>query len=334
LFAQECDSVANMTWLLTGGAGYIGTHVLRALQSAGLDVVVLDDLSSGLRERVPDEVPFVHASVLNQVAVAEALQKYRITGVIHLAAKKAVGESAEQPVYYFRENFGGLMSLLEAMAATGVNRLVYSSSAAVYGESGNSPITEDAAAEPISPYGQTKLAGEWLIGDVGAAHPHFSWVALRYFNVAGAGQPELGDTSFANLIPIVLGNHAERTPSPVFGNDYETPDGTCLRDYIHVVDLASAHVAAAQLTQTAGVGEVLNIGTGHGSSVLDVINSIGRATGQVVPFEVTDRRAGDPADLVADVARAKSILGWTASHDLDDMTRSAVQAAAHTSAHT
>ena len=317
-----------MTWLLTGGAGYIGTHVLRALQADGLDVVVLDDLSTGHRDRVPADVPFVHASVADRAAVADALERYSVDGVIHLAAKKAVGESAEKPLLYFRENVVGLLSLLEAMEAAGVQRLVYSSSAAVYGESGDSPITEAAPTEPISPYGQTKLAGEWLVADVGQANPAFSWVSLRYFNVAGTASPELADTSVANLIPIVLRNLAANTPSPVFGGDYPTPDGTCLRDYIHVVDLANAHVAAARVTEKAGVGDVLNVGTGQGSSVLEVIASIQKATGADVPYQVTDRRAGDPAELVADVGQAQQILGWAAEHDLDDMTQSAIAATA------
>jgi UDP-glucose 4-epimerase len=196
----------------------------------------------------------------------------------------------------------------------------------VYGEPDVSPVAEDTPLRPINPYGETKVVGEWLTRDVAAAHG-LSWTALRYFNVAGAGAPELGDTSVANLIPIVLRSVRQGSVSPVFGDDYPTPDGTCLRDYIHVADLADAHAAAAALVESQQIGTSINIGTGSGSSVVEVIQSVGRALGYELPYEIVGRRAGDPPELVASADRAREILGWTARYTLDDMTASAARAA-------
>lgn len=315
-----------MNWLLTGGAGYIGCHVIRSLQQSGRGVVVVDDLTTGIRERVPADVPLVVGSTLDTQLLEDTMREHDIVGVVHLAAKKAVGESVEKPLWYYRENVGGIESVLQAMVNCGVRRMVYSSSAAVYGEAERSPVREDDPKEPISPYGETKLIGEWMTRDVARAHG-LSWTALRYFNVAGSGAPELGDTSVANLIPIVLRALSNGDTSKVFGNDYPTPDGTCLRDYIHVQDLADAHAAAAALVEAQDVGEIINIGTGSGSSVIEVIESVGRALGRDVPYEVVDRRAGDPPSLVAAADRAQEVLGWTAQHSLDDMTSSAAAAA-------
>jgi UDP-glucose 4-epimerase len=315
-----------LNWLLTGGAGYIGCHVIRALQASGRGVVVVDDLSTGIRDRVPDDAVFVEGSVLDQDLLESTMREHDIVGVVHLAAKKAVGESVEKPLWYYRENVGGMESLLAAMVSTDVKCLVYSSSAAVYGEAESSPVMEDDSLTPISPYGETKVIGEWLTRDVAAAHG-LSWTALRYFNVAGSGSPDLGDPSVANLIPIVLRAVRNGTPPSVYGDDYPTPDGTCLRDYIHVADLAEAHAAAAALVEAQQVGTAINIGTGKGSSVLDVISSIGRALGRDVSYEVAPRRAGDPPSLVASADRAHSELGWRARYSLDDMTSSAAAAA-------
>ena len=322
----DLATVTAMTWLLTGGAGYIGSHIIRALQDSGRSVVVVDDLSTGVRERVPDDVPLIVGSILDSELLESTMREHHVVGVVHLAAKKAVGESVEKPLWYFQENVGGIESLLQAMVNAGVKGFVYSSSAAVYGEAERSPVHEDDPKEPLSPYGQTKVVGEWLTGDVAVAHG-LSWTALRYFNVAGAGSPELGDTSVANLIPIVLRAVRNGDVSPVFGDDYPTPDGTCLRDYIHVTDLAEAHAAAAALVESQQVGTAINIGTGSGSSVIDVIESVGRALGHEVPYEIVDRRAGDPPELVAAADRAREVLGWTARYSLDDMTASAARAA-------
>lgn len=310
------------TWLLTGGAGYIGAHVARDLLASGRQVVVLDDLSAGHRDRVPADATFVQASVLDTDAVRDALTTYDVTGVIHLAAKKAVGESVEKPLLYFRENVGGMTSLLQAMADAGTRCLVYSSSAAVYGEPPWSPISEDTPCAPLSPYGQTKLIGEWMLRDEAAARP-LSWVALRYFNVAGAGSPELGDTSANNLIPMVFEALDRGEPPRVFGSDYPTADGSCVRDYIHVSDLSEAHVAAAALAESGDVAAVFNVGTGTGASVWEVMAAVSDVVGRDIGAVAVERRAGDPPDLVASVDRISGELGWSASRDLRDMVASA-----------
>jgi UDP-glucose 4-epimerase len=306
------------TWLLTGGAGYIGGHVLRALRKSGRRVVVLDDLSTGIRDRVPADVPFVHASVLDRDAVAAALAEFAVDGVVHLAAKKAVGESVEQPLLYYRENVGGVLTLLEAMEMQGTRGMVYSSSAAVYGEPQISPIDESTPCHPLSPYGETKLIGEWLVRDA-ARQTSLSWIALRYFNVAGAAEYALRDTSVNNLIPMVYAA-LERGESPqVFGTDYPTPDGSCIRDYIHVQDLAEAHVAAAARCETEVVSDVYNVGRGQGASVWQVMSAISASIGRDVGAVAVDRRAGDPPELVANPHRIESELGWRATLDLAAM---------------
>ena len=318
-------------WLLTGGAGYIGAHVARDLLVTGREVTILDDLSSGLRARIPDGADFIEASVLDTDAVRRALDG--VTGVVHLAAKKAVGESVDQPMLYYRENVGGMVSLLQAMEDAGTRCLVYSSSAAVYGEPPWSPISEDSPLQPLSPYGETKVIGEWLVRDAAAARSHastsvspLSWVSLRYFNVAGAGSPELGDTSVNNLIPMVF-DALDRGDAPqVFGTDYPTLDGSCVRDYIHVSDLAAAHVAAADLAERGDVAAVFNVGTGVGSSVLEVMAAVSEVVGRDVGAVAVARRAGDPPELVASVDRISAELGWTAQRDLRDMVASAYAA--------
>lgn len=310
------------TWLLTGGAGYIGAHVLRALRDSGRDVVVLDDLSSGVAAKVPEGVPLIQASVLDRAAVAGALSDYDVTGVVHLAARKAVGESVERPLYYYRENVDGVLSLLEAMAETGARSLVFSSSAAVYGQPDVDLVREDSPTLPESPYGETKLIGEWAVRDA-ARVLGLSWTSLRYFNVAGAGADDLGDTAVFNLIPMVFRALSEGRRPQVFGDDYPTPDGSCIRDYIHVVDLASAHVAAAAQCEAGGAAEVYNVGRGEGSSVFEVMDMVSRVIGRDVGAEVAPRRPGDPARLVASADRIRERLGWSATRGLEDMVASA-----------
>jgi UDP-glucose 4-epimerase len=310
------------TWLLTGGAGYIGAHVLRSLQASGRNVVVLDDLSTGLERKVPEGVPLIQANVADRKAVADALRDFDVTGVVHLAAKKAVGESVQRPEYYYRENVDGMLSLLEAMAEVGTRCLVYSSSAAVYGTPATEFVAEEATLIPESPYGQTKVVGEWITANA-AVNRDFSWISLRYFNVAGAGSPELGDTSVFNLIPMVFRALSNDQRPQVFGDDYPTPDGSCIRDYIHVSDLADAHVVAAARCEGETIGTAYNVGRGQGVSVIEVMKVVSEVLGRDINAEVGPRRPGDPAQLVAVADKIRDELGWTASKDLRDMVASA-----------
>ncbi|MFJ8056607.1 UDP-glucose 4-epimerase GalE [Streptomyces sp. NPDC096142] len=312
-----------MTWLITGGAGYIGAHVVRAMTGAGEQAVVYDDLSTGIAERVPDGVPLVVGSVLDAERVARTLADQDVTGVIHLAAKKQVGESVDLPLHYYRENVEGLRVLLEAVTTAGVPSFVFSSSAAVYGMPDVDLVTEETPCAPMSPYGETKLAGEWLVRATGRA-TGLSTASLRYFNVAGAAAPELADTGAFNLIPMVFEKLTEDAPPRIFGDDYATPDGTCVRDYIHVVDLAEAHVAAARALQASpGRSLTLDIGRGEGVSVREMIDRINAVTGHDRPPTVHPRRPGDPARVVASADRITTELGWKAKHDVQDMIASA-----------
>jgi UDP-glucose 4-epimerase len=312
-----------MTWLITGGAGYIGAHVVRALTDAGEEAVVYDDLSTGIADRVPADVPLVTGSTLDAERLARTLADHAVTGVVHLAAKKQVSESVDRPLHYYRENVEGLRVLLEAVTAAGVHSFVFSSSAAVYGMPDLELVTEETPCVPMSPYGETKLAGEWLVRATGRA-TGLSTACLRYFNVAGAASPGLADVGVFNLIPMVFERLTEKAPPRIFGDDYATPDGTCVRDYIHVVDLAEAHVAAARaLRSSPGKDLTLNIGRGEGVSVREMIDRINAVTGYDVPPAVTPRRPGDPARVVASAARAATELGWTAKHDVQDMITSA-----------
>jgi UDP-glucose 4-epimerase len=309
-----------MTWLVTGGAGYIGAHVVRAMVEDGQEVVALDDLSTGDRSRVPEGVRLVEGSVLDPVALGEALRG--VTGVVHIAAKKQVGESVADPLHYYRENLDGLLTLLEACRERGVDRFVFSSSAATYGMPDVDLVTEDTPAAPLSPYGETKLVGEWLLRDCAVAFG-LRVMSMRYFNVAGAATPELGDPGVFNLVPLVFQALDKGERPRVFGADYPTPDGTCIRDYVHVADIAAAHLAAARALDDGAEGATYNIGRGTGSSVLEVLDVIGRVTGRDVSHDVVDRRAGDPARVVAAVDRIREGLGFTAAHDLQEVVESA-----------
>ncbi|MFJ3673449.1 UDP-glucose 4-epimerase GalE [Streptomyces sp. NPDC090106] len=314
-----------MTWLITGGAGYIGAHVVRAMTGAGERAVVYDDLSSGVAARLPKGVPLVVGSTLDADRLASALAEHGITGVVHLAAKKQVGESVERPLHYYRENIEGLRILLERATAAGVGSFVLSSSAAVYGMPDVDLVTEETPCVPLSPYGETKLAGEWLVRATGRA-TGLSTACLRYFNVAGAASPELADTGVHNLIPMVFEKLTEHAAPRIFGDDYATPDGTCVRDYIHVTDLAEAHVAAARaLRSSPGRSLTLNIGTGTGVSVREMIDRVNAVTGHDLPPVVGPRRPGDPARVVASADRITAELGWKARHDVQDMIASAWQ---------
>lgn len=317
-----------MTWLVTGGAGYIGSHVVRAFLEAGTDVVVLDDLSSGFAEFVPDGVPLVRTSVLDTDAVTAALRDHAVTGVVHLAGYKYAGESVQRPLHTYEQNVTGTAHLLSGMAAAGVSALVFSSSAAVYGTPDRDQVTEDTPTLPESPYGESKLIGEWLIADVARATAGgpapLRHTSLRYFNVVGSGSPELYDASPHNLFPLVMAALvAGRTPR-INGADYATPDGTCVRDYVHVVDLAQTHVAAARaLDEGRALAPVYNLGSGDGVSVRQIMTAVGQVTGQPFTPEVGPRRPGDPARIVASGERATRDLGWSMRHTLADMVSSA-----------
>jgi UDP-glucose 4-epimerase len=310
-----------MTWLVTGGAGYIGAHVVHALRSRGEAVVVIDDLSTGSADRVGD-AELVVGSVLDGDLVRSVLAAHQVQGAVHLAAKKQVGESVVEPMMYYRENIDGLRVLLESLTAAHVPRLLFSSSAATYGMPDVDLVDESTPTNPINPYGETKLVGEWMCNAVSKAHG-LHCVSMRYFNVAGAGEDQLGDPAALNLIPMVFERLEAGQAPKVFGDDYPTPDGTCIRDYVHVADLADAHAEALLRADSLVSGTVLNVGTGTGSSVAQVMGMVAEVTGIELVPEVVQRRAGDPPRLVASVDRIHSELGWTASHDLRDMVASA-----------
>ncbi|MEU2625805.1 UDP-glucose 4-epimerase GalE [Kitasatospora sp. NPDC007106] len=313
-----------MTWLITGGAGYIGGHVVRQLAEAGERVVVLDDLSSGSADRLPAGVPLVVGSTLDRELLDAAVREHGVTGVLHVAAKKQVGESVAEPLLYYWENVEGLRTVLEAAVAGGVRKVLFSSSAAVYGMPDTDLVTESTPCEPINPYGETKLIGEWLLAAAAKAYG-LSAVSLRYFNVAGAASPELADDGVTNLVPMVFQRLTDGLPPLVFGDDYPTPDGTCIRDYIHVEDVAAAHLAAVRRLDAAGepVSLTLNIGRGEGVSVRGMLDAIARITGLAVEPEVTPRRAGDPARVVAAADLIHKELDWSARYGVDDMIESA-----------
>jgi len=316
--------------LVTGGSGFIGAHICRLLAERGDTPVIVDDFVSGVRSRV-DGMPSHELALAEPGAtldLARVMRDEGVDAVIHLAARKQVGESVARPLWYHQQNGGSLTAVLEAMLATGVRDLVFSSSAAVYGDA-DGIVTEASPTVPVNPYGETKLAGEWLAADVARAE-NLRVTSLRYFNVAGAGWPDLADTAVLNLVPMVLAQlDAGRAPQ-IFGDDYPTADGTCVRDFVHVRDLADAHLAVLDaLPRQAEPHRVYNVGTGVGSSVRQVVEGI-RSRLTDAPAAVTHpRRPGDPAAVVADVSRIANELGWRAQHDLNDILDSVLVARAH-----
>ncbi|WP_298988668.1 UDP-glucose 4-epimerase GalE [uncultured Pseudokineococcus sp.] len=312
-----------MSWLVTGGAGYIGAHVVDAFREAGLGCVVLDDLSSGVAGFVPEDVPMVRADLLDGAAVERALREHGVTGVVHLAGFKYAGVSVQRPLHTYTQNVTAMVSLLGAMDAAGVDRCVFSSSAAVYGTPPDDVVTEATPTRPESPYGESKLAGEWLLRDVERASG-LRATSLRYFNVVGSGRPELYDASPHNLFPLVLSALAEGRTPVIRGTDYPTPDGTCVRDYVHVADLARSHVAAARRLEAGDAVEpVYNLGSGDGASVREIMSAVARVTGVDFTPEEADRRPGDPPRIVARGDLAARDLDWAMRHDLDDMVAGA-----------
>lgn len=313
-----------MSWLVTGGAGYIGSHVVRAFQESGIDPVVIDDLSSGHASFVPRGVPFVRGSILDTALVQRTLTEYSCEGVVHVSGFKYAGVSVSRPLHTYTQNVTGTVSVLQAMNDAGVHRFVFSSSASVYGTPDTEVVTEDSALHPESPYGQSKLIGEWLSADMQPVDPAWQGVNLRYFNVVGSGNDELYDTSPHNLFPIVFDMLLKGSTPRINGGDYATPDGTCVRDYVHVADLARSHVAAAEAMMAGKpLQKAYNLGSGEGSSVREIMDAISRVTGKSFTPEVGPRRPGDPARIVARGELAARDIDWTMRNSLDDMVASA-----------
>lgn len=308
-----------MKLLVTGGAGYIGSCVGSVLIEAGHEVVVLDDLSTGFEDAVPAGASFVRADI---TAVGETLRGGNFDGVLHFAAKSQVGESVGKPALYWRTNVAGTMALLDAMVEHDVKRLVFSSTAATYGEPESVPIVETAPTRPTNPYGASKLATDMMITGYAAAYD-IAAVSLRYFNVGGAhndrGERHNPET---HLLPLVIDAVTSGKPLTVFGGDWPTEDGTCIRDYVHVDDLADAHVLAL-LAATSGQHDIFNLGNGTGFSVLQIIAAVERVTGRKVPYAVTGARAGDPARLVASSGKISEALGWKPNLGIDDIVADA-----------
>ena len=321
------------TILLTGATGYIGSHTWLALAEAGYRVVGVDDFSNSspvvldrLRELLGHEPTFERTDVCNAAAVRSVMQRHAIDATVHFAAFKAVGESSAEPLAYYRNNLAGLISVCEAMRTQGGKRMVFSSSATVYGHPERLPITEDAPLAATNPYGQTKLMAEQILRDLGAADANWQTACLRYFNPVGAHESgRIGEDPRGvpnNLMPYVAQVAVgRRTRLQVYGCDYPTLDGTGVRDYIHVMDLAEGHVAALQHLLATPGSFTVNLGTGIGHSVLELVNAYERASGRPVPYDIVGRPAGDVASCYADPQRARQLLGWSARRDLDAMCR-------------
>lgn len=317
--------------LVTGGAGFIGSHTVVSLFEAGYQPVIVDNLSNstssvlaGIRQLVGTDLPFYQIDCTNRTAMAEVIDKHQPAGVIHFAAFKAVGESVAKPLAYYRNNLDSLIVLLDLMGEKGISNLVFSSSCTVYGEPDALPVTEESAIKIAqSPYGYTKQVGERMIADAVQAQPDSHAILLRYFNPIGAhpsaliGELPLGVPN--NLVPYITQTAAGlRSVLTVYGDDYHTPDGTCIRDYIHVLDLAEAHVAAIELllAQKVDKTEVFNIGTGHGQSVMEVIRTFEQVNQVNLPFVIGPRRSGDVEQVWADASKAEQVLGWKAKRSL------------------
>ena len=310
--------------LVVGGAGYIGAHVAYLLQENGYGVRIYDDFSNGLKSRIEGKFrDVVIGDVLDRQALISACEG--IDAVIHLAAKKAVGESVDNPLKYYENNVGGTLNLLAAMSLKGVKKIVFSSTAAVYAPSEKLSITEDDLTEPLSPYGQTKLLSEKLISAVARAEG-LSSISLRYFNVVGALRDEFADNSKDNLVPKVFAALKAGKNPEIYGSDYPTKDGSCIRDYIHISDLAKAHLVALEKVFSTKVDEVYNVGSGSGYSVTEMINQIAESIGKAITPTLSPRRPGDTAQLIASIAKIERDLGWKPERSLKEMIDSAWQA--------
>jgi len=302
--------------LVTGGAGFIGSHTCKALEAVGYQPVVFDNLSTGHADAVRFG-PFVKGDLRDRVAVEAAIKEHRVTAILHFAASAYVGESVVDPGAYYDNNVGGMIALLGAAQATGVEKFVFSSSCATYGIPETLPIVETTAQNPINPYGRTKLIGEQMLSDY-AASSGLRYAALRYFNAAGADPDgKLGERHDpeTHLIPLALMTAAgQRKVLSIFGDDYPTKDGTCIRDYIHVTDLARAHVLALDHLMAAKPSVCLNLGSGRGHSIREIVREIEMMTGRALPVQIEPRRAGDPASLTADPSLAAEVLGFRAEN--------------------
>lgn len=314
-----------MTILVTGGAGYIGSHTVAHLVDRGRDVVIVDSMEFGHPEAIGD-VPLIRADIADHQTVAKVIAEYGVDSVIHFAGYKAAGESVLEPGKYFANNTSGTTTLMETLRRSGVDKVVFSSTCAVYGSPQRLPVDETERISPASPYGESKAMVERILHWYDASHGIRS-VPLRYFNAAGASMDaSIGeDSTFTlNLVPLAMqAALGQRVPLRVFGTDYPTPDGSNIRDYVHVVDLAHAHLRALEYLEAGNPSTAVNLGTGRGSSVLDVIESARRASGVDIPVELTGRRKGDPIALYADTAKARDVLGWEARYGLDDIAATA-----------
>ena len=315
--------------LVTGGAGYIGSHAVLALVDAGHAPVVLDNLSTGFPEAIPEGVPLERGEAGDQAFVAAVLKRHGVGAVMHFAGSIIVPESVSDPTKYYRNNTAASLSLIEACLEAGVGPLVFSSTAAVYGAPERSPVAEDDPTVPINPYGASKLMVERMLFDTARAHPSFRPLALRYFNVAGAdpaGRAGQRTRNATHLVQLAVETALGRRPVlEIFGEDYATRDGTCERDYVHVTDLAAAHVAALAYLEAGGAPEAMNCGYGRGMTVKEVIACLERVIGRPVDQRVAERRAGDPPILISDPSKLKRLLAWTPAHaDIDQILTSAL----------
>jgi len=307
-----------MTVLVTGGAGYIGSHTAHALVDAGESVVVIDNLSTGFSDFVPEGVPLVIGDTGEENLVESVIAQHRVESIIHFAGSVVVPDSMRDPLLYYRNNTTTTRSLLNAAVKTGVNRFIFSSTAAVYGNPDQVPVPETAPTRPLSPYGSSKLMTEIMLHDVASAH-NMGYVVLRYFNVAGAdpqGRIGLATAGATHLLKIAVeAATGQRAKIDVFGMDYPTPDGSCIRDFIHVSDLAEAHRAALSYLRSGGASATLNCGYGRGYSVLETIEAVRRISGRNFAIQYAPRRAGDIMTMVADVGRIRATLDWTPQYD-------------------